>query len=244
MGELLLDRTMVRAVFFDLYNTLVRFDPPREQQQMEACREFGLEVDFQGLSKGYEVADQYWTEENARFPFTQRDEAGRNEFYVAYESLILREAGLEVSKEVALKIIHRLLRQERRFALFDDVIPVLTSLREKGLTLGLISNISQNIDHICQGLGLSHYLHFVVTPDEVGATKPDPRIFLAALEKAAVAAEEAIHVGDQYQSDVVGAQGVGIRPLLLDRYGIWSEVNDCPKIGSLDEVLHYLNKTT
>jgi putative hydrolase of the HAD superfamily len=236
-----LNRSTVRAVFFDLYNTLVRFDPPRERQQMEACRAFGLEVDLRGINKGYEVADQYWTEENARFPFTQRDEAGRSQFYAAYQSLILKGAGVEAPPDLCLKIISHILRQERRFALFDDVVPVLTALKDKGVALGLISNISSNIDQIYHGLGLSTYLGFVVTPDEVGATKPDPRIFLAALERAAVTAEEAIHVGDQYQSDVVGARGVGIKPLLLDRDGVWSEVDDCPRIAGLDEVLHHLD---
>ena len=48
-----------------------------------------------------------------------------------------------------------------------------------------------------------------------------------ALAAAGVSAEEAVHVGDTYGADIVGAQGVGIRPILLDRDGTqtcrWSE---------------------
>jgi FMN phosphatase YigB (HAD superfamily) len=55
-----------------------------------------------------------------------------------------------------------------------------------------------------------------------------------------VDASEAIHVGDQYHSDIVGAKGVGISPLLLDRDGFWESINDCPRIRSLSEIVNYV----
>ena len=75
---------------------------------------------------------------------------------------------------------------------------------------------------------------------EVGADKPEPPIFLAALERARVNAQEAIYVGDQYQRDVVGARGVGITPVLIDRHDLVSEVSDCPRIHGLAELDKYL----
>jgi len=74
----------------------------------------------------------------------------------------------------------------------------------------------------------------------VGADKPEPAIFLAALERAGVNAAEAVHVGDQYKLDVVGARGVGINPILIDRYDLYPEVSDCPRIRSLTELAQYL----
>ena len=93
---------------------------------------------------------------------------------------------------------------------------------------------------ICRELGLEPYLDFVVTPQEVGADKPKPPIFLAALDKARVEASQAVHVGDQYNMDVVGARGVGITPILIDRYDIYPEVSDCPRIHNLSELAQYL----
>ncbi|MDP3061868.1 MAG: hypothetical protein Q8O40_01460 [Chloroflexota bacterium] len=55
--------------------------------------------------------------------------------------------------------------------------------------------------------------------------------------------QEALHVGDQYRNDVVGARGVGIQPLLLDRYGLEAEA-DCPCIRSLADIEKYLDKST
>ncbi len=93
---------------------------------------------------------------------------------------------------------------------------------------------------ICHKLGLEPYLDFVVTSQEVGADKPKPPIFLAALDKARVNASKAVHVGDQYNMDVVGARGVGIAPILIDRYDTYPEVSDCPRIRSLTELVQYL----
>ena len=59
---------------------------------------------------------------------------------------------------------------------------------------------------------------------------------MAALERATVAPEEAVHVGDQHRSDVLGARAVGIHPVLIDRGGWHANVNDCTKIATLDEL--------
>jgi putative hydrolase of the HAD superfamily len=80
----------------------------------------------------------------------------------------------------------------------------------------------------------------MVTSREVGANKPEPAIFLAALERAGVSAPEAVYVGDQYQTDVLGARGVGIKPILIDRFDLESEASDCPRIHSLMELPAYL----
>jgi len=47
-------------------------------------------------------------------------------------------------------------------------------------------------------------------------------------------------VGDQYKLDAVGAMGVGIRPILIDRYNSYPEVTDCPRIHRLTELTEYL----
>ena len=61
-----------------------------------------------------------------------------------------------------------------------------------------------------------------------------------ALERAGVNASEAVHVGDQYKIDIVGAKGVGINPLLLDRYDMYPEVTDCPRIRTLPQIVNYI----
>ncbi|MBA7472628.1 (S)-2-haloacid dehalogenase 4A [subsurface metagenome] len=126
------------------------------------------------------------------------------------------------------------------FALFDDVLSTLKTLKQQNFILGLLTNLDRDMVSICRELGLEPYLDFVVTAKEAGADKPSPPIFLAALDKAGVNASEAVHVGDQYKLDVIGARAIGINPILVDRYDIYPEVSDCPRIHSLTELAQHL----
>ena len=109
------------------------------------------------------------------------------------------------------------------------------------MLIGVISNASRYLNRSCQELGLMPYLDMVLTSQEAGATKPDPLIFVAALKTLNVKAEDAIYVGDQYEADVLGARGAGISPILIDRFDLYSQISDCPRIRSLSEVLEYLS---
>jgi putative hydrolase of the HAD superfamily len=109
----------------------------------------------------------------------------------------------------------------------------MKTLKKKGLILGLITSMKKEINLISRQLGLEPYLDFIVTSSDVGAPKPKPPVFLAALERANISAKEAIYVGDQYSTDVVGARGVDINPVLLDRYELFPEISDCPRIRTL-----------
>ena len=231
---------MIKAVFFDFYNTLVHFDPLREELQVSACREFGVTVDPKAVLRGYWIADDFMSRENALIPIHKRSPADGLAFWSEYEAIILKKAGVDVTKDLALRIFTRARQLDRRLVLFDDALPIIRTLRGRGIILGLVSNLSRALDGDCNELGLTPYIDFALTSSEIGAEKPHPPIFLAALERAGVSASEAIHVGDQYHSDVVGAKGVGINPLLLDRDGFWEGVNDCPRIRSLGEIVNHL----
>ena len=98
----------------------------------------------------------------------------------------------------------------------------LRSLRSAGLAVGCISNSDGTVEELLQRVGLGDALDFVVDSGVVGVEKPDPAIFALALERAGVAPAEALHVGDLFAVDVVGARRAGIEPVLLDplgRYG-------------------------
>ena len=124
----------------------------------------------------------------------------------------------------------------RGFHPFDDAVPALKSLKKKGLKLGVISNLNRDMRPMVKKMGLSEYLDFCVTSKEVGAEKPDPSVFLTALQKAGVEPKEAVHVGDQIFSDVEGARRVGIRPVLIDRHGWHGDIAGVKRIRGLEEV--------
>lgn len=234
---------MVKAVFFDWFNTLARFEPPREELYQQAFGKFGIEPPFKDIVRGILAADRYYFEENARSPLAKRSREEQMKVYLHYPMAIVAEAGLEVPQDVLVKVLGIVVAKfgKGTFVLFDDVLSTLESLKQQKLTLGLLTNAKRDtISSLHQQLGLEAHLDFVVTSEEVGVDKPKPEIFLAALDKAGVKAAEAVHVGDQYELDVVGARRVGIKPILIDRYEIYPEVSDCPRILDLGELAKYL----
>ncbi len=236
---------MIKAVFFDWFNTLAHYEPSREELQSQVLEEFGIQVSPQQIVRGLIAADRGYFEENAISPVRKRSPEEQARIYARYQRTILTEAGVNIPGEpdVLLKITKRAqqLSQGMSFVLFNDVLPTVKTLKEQNLTLGLLTNLDAEMKPICRALGLEPYINFIVTSGEVGVDKPKPAIFLAALKKAGVNPAQAVHVGDQYQLDVVGARGVGINPLLLDRYDLYPEVNDCPRIHSLTEVTEYVS---
>jgi len=235
---------VIKAVFFDWFNTLANYEPPREKLQSQALQELGINVSPQELLPGLLAADSDYFEENAAFPIRQRSPEEQAKTWNRYQTTVLTRAGVDVPKEpeMLVKIMNRVreLSQGISFALFSDVLSTLKTLKEQNFTLGLLTNLDRDMKPICRELGLEPYINFVVTSGEVGADKPKPPIFLAALQQAAVDASEAVHVGDQYKLDIIGARGVGINPILIDRHNLYSEVSDCPRIHSLTELTQYL----
>ncbi len=226
----------IRAVFFDFFNTLGRFDPPREEIQAAACAEFGIDVTPEGVTRGYAVADAFMARETARLPLWSRSEAARDEFFAEYERLLLAGAGVDVSRELALRVFALVREAPRGYALYADVLPALAALKGRGLVLGLLTNLRGDATELCESQGLFPALDFAVGSEEVGAGKPEAPIFLEALRRAGAEPQQSMHVGDQYDTDVLGARAVGIHPVLLDRDDMKPDVTDCPRILGMDEL--------
>jgi putative hydrolase of the HAD superfamily len=231
---------LIKAVFFDFYNTLVGYDPPQEVLEARALKDFGIEVSPEIFRRPLLNANEFIYAEHARLSIRRRSKEEQLALYSQYHGIILKDAGIDPSPELIAGVLGKLLKLELKLVLFDDVMPALAHLQELGLTLGLISNVDRDINPICQELGLSGVLGVVVTSQEVGFNKPRPEIFLAALKQAGVKPPEAVYVGDQHQIDVVGARGAGMLGILLDRYGYFEEVTDCPRVRRLTEVAEHL----
>ena len=227
---------MIKAVSFDFYNTLVQFWPPLEEIQQAACHKMGLTVQEDAITRGYAVADVLFNRENEDRPISSRSEEERLEFFGRYEQLILETAGISVSIDLAQRVWKVAMSIPKDFVPFSDAVPALQQLRDAGYLVGVITNLRRNLDQLCQQVGLSPYLDFTVSSEEVGMEKPHPPIFMAALKRVGAAPEEVVHVGDQLRSDVMGAQAVGMQAVLIDRSGYGPDAVDCPKISSLCEL--------
>lgn len=233
---------MTKAVFFDWFDTLAQYYPRREVIHAQACRNAGIRVSERQLSPGIILADHYYIQENNTAPVKQRPLDEQAEVFARMQRIVLAEAGIQITDEqlsVILQYVGRIF-SGNEFMLFDDVLPALQALKERGLLLGIISNIDRSIDGICRGLGLAPYLDLTVTSSEIGSGKPHAPIYLAALERAGVDAAESIYVGDHHETDILGAERVGMRGVLIDRHDSFTSITSCPRVNSLTQLVDHV----
>lgn len=227
----------MRAISFDFYNTLCQFTPPREERQAQAAAAHGIALSAERLRTAYVEGEHFWTWENARWPIAQRAGDDLEAFYAAYEQHLLAAAGVQVGRDLALRIYRTYSELPRALTLFDDALPALRAARAFGAGVAIISNADRNLAAECEALGLAPYVDALVCSCDVGCEKPAPEIFNNALAQLGVPPADALHVGDQYYSDVVGARGVGMHAVLLDRLGLLGSFGDCVRVSNLLQVL-------
>ena len=234
---------MIKAVFPDFYGTLAHWIPGRDAIQQTACLAEGLKIDVSALPEAYVAADAYMAMVNARLPLSAQAESDRRIFFTEYERIILKTAGLAVSPEKAWSVWKRVDGSPKRLGLYSDVRPTLKALVARGLTVGIISNMGHELENEIDRLRLRRFLKAVSTSASTGVSKPHPAIFKAALVKVGIAAREALHVGDHYESDVVGALRARMQALLLTRDPKGFAPRGCPTIETLGAIIPYLNGT-
>jgi len=98
--------------------------------------------------------------------------------------------------------------------LYPDALALLEALHGR-LPIGAITNGNADISR----MRLGRYFDFTVSAIEIGAAKPSHLVFDAACERAGVSPEEVVHIGDDPESDVVGAADFGMQPVWLNRDG-------------------------
>ncbi|MBI3975708.1 MAG: HAD family hydrolase [Armatimonadetes bacterium] len=172
------------------------------------------------------------------------DYLGRmREFWTAYNRFVLKRAGIhDPSDRLARAINDCFLSIEPQvFHPFPETDDVLRELKDDGYPLHVISNATEEVLGRLQRLNLSPYFESITFSQEARAEKPDPAVFHLALRRAGCRPEEAVYVGNDYEADVIGARGVGMIPILIDRNDVVPDA-DCLRIRSLKELKPLLDE--
>ena len=229
-----------RVVFFDLGGTLLVMR--RDRIFRRVLHETGREMDLERIHSAYLKVEAWWIPHYAARILNEEE---TEEAYRELDQRVFSELYPGVSEReslVASKLVRKRwpeLETEIPLELYPDVEPSLGRLMRDGYGLGLISNAPADTVRAVKALGLTKYLDTVVISGVVGYTKPHPEIFRIALQEAGVSAGEAIHVGDLYEADIVGARNAGMEGILIDRDGS-ERRTDCPKVRSLPEIYQFI----
>lgn len=159
-----------------------------------------------------------------------------------YFERVLARAGIELgpATEAALRDLRQYHDKQNLWEIVpEDVIPALDRLRALGLRLVVISNANGTLRTAFSRLGLTSHFDVLLDSHEEGIEKPDPRLFHRALERAGSNTATALHVGDMYSVDVLGARAAGLHAVLLDPANLYAS-RDCTRVRSLDELADQL----
>ncbi len=228
-------RPALRAVFFDVGNTLLYAHP----SVAEVCRQVlgaaGHTHDLAAIDDIMPLVDEYYEDRYRADDTFWTSEEEVSDVWVGMYSLLCRRLGITEDAESIARRVYDEFGHAARWRAFDDVVPALERLRDRGVRSGIVSNWDRRLPGLISGLGLDRLLDTVVCSAEVGLHKPDPRIFELACSRLDVEPAQAAHVGDHYYADVIGARIAGLTTVLLDRRG------RCPAAGvraiaSLDEL--------
>lgn len=215
-----------RAVFVDAGNTIVSLDYALIARRIRAA---GHAVTAAGVRGAEERAR---VRLDAHFAGERSTEAP--DVFLLYFRYVLE--GLNIPWSAAAEVVAADLRTTKPFGLWSVAVPeaaaVLDELRRAGLRLAVVSNSNGTVADVLEAVGLASRVDAIVDSGRVGVEKPDPRIFRHAADALGVRPEEAVHVGDLYSVDVLGARGAGCGAVLLDPAGAWP-VTDCDKAADL-----------
>ena len=223
---------MIKAVIFDLDNTLVDFMAMKRQAITAAIDSM--------IDAGLKLTRE---EVQARIDAIYKERG--IEFQNVFDQLLY-----DVFQKVDYKILSAGIiayRRAREAALvpYPHVNLTLVSLVKRGIKLAVISDAPSREAwlRLCY-LNLHHMFDYVITFDDTGERKPSPVPFLKALELLQVQPHEAVMVGDWAERDMVGAAQVGITTVFA-RYGDTFgtvESNARYDINDISELLHVIEQ--
>ncbi len=208
----------MRAVFFDVGNTLIYPYPSVSEVCRQVLAVAGHCHDLAAIDALMPLVDEYYEDRYRADDTFWTDEEETSGVWTGMYTLLFERLGIEEDAGVFARRVYDEFGVSARWRAYDDVLPVLATLRARGLKLGIISNWDGRLATLLGGLGIADFVEDVISSAEVGLRKPDPRIFELACERIGVSPSQAAHVGDHHYADILGAEAAGMLPVLIDRF--------------------------
>lgn len=113
--------------------------------------------------------------------------------------------------------LYQYFRTAEPWYIYEDVIPCLDTWQKEGIELAIISNFDTRIYDVLENLNLTSYFQTITISSLTGVAKPNPQIFLKALEKHNCHPNNAWYIGDSIKEDYWGSKSVGMVSFWLNR---------------------------
>jgi putative hydrolase of the HAD superfamily len=220
-----------KGVLFDAGDTLITADPPVHEVALTVAGQLFPDLAPPLLLSALAAARTFFRKYYVNYSSQEENRLLAN-MAQAMRTALRETADVDIDFLPFVKQV----RDTLRYRPFPDALPTLRGLHEQSKTLAVVSNWDLALPTLLAELGLAEFFNFILPSAEIGIEKPDGRIFRLALQRLGLKSQEVVHIGDQYEADVVGARAVGITPILLDRKG-QTRHQDVICISSLAELI-------
>lgn len=204
-----------RAVFFDLGGTLFSYrEIPRLSGPIfhEAIERLGAPIERGEVGRAYAMASREAAER-----YVPRDYYLHRDLFLDTYRRFVDSLGASADDDF-FEWLYESQREVMvsRVSLREDCVHTLQTLRGRGLSLSIVSNIDDDYLHpMVENFGLAPHMDHWSSSEEAQSCKPHPGIFELALEKSGHEAGEVVFVGDSRHADIVGARSMGMRTVLI-----------------------------
>lgn len=227
-------KLIVKDIFFDLDHTLWDFDKNSMLAFKRVFKKFKITIEFHAFLKIYEPINvEYWKKYREDKVSKENLRRGRLIDSFNFFDLIYTTEKID---EIADAYIKELPFDNH---LFEGALEILDYLILK-YRLHIITNGFEEVQHKkLKNSGIDHYFSTVTTSEEVGLKKPNPKVFLTALNKANSLPTQSVMIGDSLEADILGANNIGMQTIFYN-YRNESISKKIKSINSLLEIKNYL----
>ena len=227
-------KLIVKDIFFDLDHTLWDFDKNSMLAFKRVFKKFKITIKFDAFLKIYEPINvEYWKKYREDKVSKEDLRRGRLIDSFIFFDLIYTTEKID---EIADAYIQELPFDNH---LFEGAVEILDYLILK-YKLHIITNGFEEVQHKkLKNSGIDHYFSTVTTSEEVGLKKPNPKVFLTALNKANSLPTQSVMIGDSLEADILGANNIGMQTIFYN-YRNESISKKIKSIDSLLEIKNYL----
>jgi putative hydrolase of the HAD superfamily len=192
---------MIRAILFDMGGTLDG-DGHWLERFLSLYRSFGVDLPREAIRQAFDEAERRSSVDET---IGSADGQKMIELHVKWQMahLELRDQALE------RHLIGGFITPMRKAAAAN--VRLLANLAAREIELGVVSNACGNVQNLCDDFGYTPFLSVIVDSRRVGFCKPEPAIFLHAVEKLGHAPGEIMMVGDSFERDIVPAKKIGMK---------------------------------
>lgn len=228
----------IQVVSFDAAGTLFHPSPSVGFHYADVAKSFGISADpdflearFRGIfrargglssleGKSSEARERAWWKETV--------------------SLVFKDMKMPSDIEPFFDALYHRFASKEAWALYPEVLPTLSALKKKGLTLAVLSNWDSRLFALLEALNVRSYFEEVIISARSGATKPHREIFDKFSKAVGCDQTEIMHVGDNFLCDVEGATQAGFHAVFLARGKPAEEQTSNwtgPTINNLEQIL-------